>query len=171
MNIVLAAQVIIIMGLPASALLGIGIWAFRRDSRAPIQAVAILLIGLGGGTGAVHAGDAGVRGRVPSVAVLIYRATRWRRLRHGTGLLTERRGQAMMYYIGAGAQIIILFGLPASALLGAGIWALRRDLPRARSSGRCPAHRIGGGCMAGHAADHADDPISKSLMEGSPLCR
>ena len=30
------AQVIIMMGLPASVLLGIGIWAFRRDSRAPI---------------------------------------------------------------------------------------------------------------------------------------
>ena len=41
------AQVIIIKGLPASALLGIGIWAFRRDSRAPVQAVAILLIALG----------------------------------------------------------------------------------------------------------------------------
>ena len=47
MNIVLALQVIIIMGLPASALLGIGIWALRRDSRAPVQAVGILLIGLG----------------------------------------------------------------------------------------------------------------------------
>lgn len=47
MDIVLALQVIIIMGLPSSALLGIGIWAFRRDSRAPVQAVAILLIALG----------------------------------------------------------------------------------------------------------------------------
>ena len=42
-----AAQIIIIFGLPASALLGIGIWALRRDSRAPVQAVAVLLIGLG----------------------------------------------------------------------------------------------------------------------------
>ena len=41
------AQIIIIFGLPASALLGIGIWAFRRDSRAPVQAVGVLLIGLG----------------------------------------------------------------------------------------------------------------------------
>ncbi len=41
------AQVIIIIGLPASALLGLGIWALRRDSRAPIQAVAILLIAVG----------------------------------------------------------------------------------------------------------------------------
>ena len=47
MDIALALQVIIIMGLPASALLGIGIWALRRDSRAPVQAVGILLIGLG----------------------------------------------------------------------------------------------------------------------------
>ena len=41
------AQIIISFGLPASALLGVGIWAFRRDSRAPVQAVGILLIGLG----------------------------------------------------------------------------------------------------------------------------
>ncbi len=41
------AQIIILFGLPASALLGAGIWALRRDSRAPVQAVAILLIGLG----------------------------------------------------------------------------------------------------------------------------
>ena len=41
------AQIIIIFGLPASALLGIGIWAFRRDSSAPVQAVGVLLIGLG----------------------------------------------------------------------------------------------------------------------------
>ena len=41
------ALVIIMMGLPASVLLGIGIWAFRRDSRAPVQAVSILLIALG----------------------------------------------------------------------------------------------------------------------------
>ena len=51
MDIVLALQVIIIMGLPASALLGIGIWAFRRDSRAPVQAVAILLVALGAALG------------------------------------------------------------------------------------------------------------------------
>ena len=51
MNIVLALQVIIIMGLPASALLGIGIWALRRDSRASVQAVSILLIGLGAALG------------------------------------------------------------------------------------------------------------------------
>ena len=43
----LALQVIILFGLPASALLGIGIWALRRDSRPPVQAVGILLIGLG----------------------------------------------------------------------------------------------------------------------------
>lgn len=42
-----AAQIIIIFGLPASALLGIGIWALRRDSRTPVQAVAVLLMGLG----------------------------------------------------------------------------------------------------------------------------
>ena len=41
------AQIIILFGLPASALLGTGIWALRRDSRAPVQAVGILLIGLG----------------------------------------------------------------------------------------------------------------------------
>ena len=40
-------QVITIIGLPASALLGIGIWVLKRDSRAPVQAVAILLIALG----------------------------------------------------------------------------------------------------------------------------
>ena len=51
MNIVRAAQVIIMMGLPASALLGIGIEAFRIDSRAPVQAVAILLIALGAALG------------------------------------------------------------------------------------------------------------------------
>lgn len=47
MDMVLVVQVMMIMGLPASALLGIGIWALRRDSRAPIQAVAIVLIALG----------------------------------------------------------------------------------------------------------------------------
>ena len=51
MDIRLVAQVIIMMGLPSSVLLGIGIWAFRRDSRAPVQAVAILLIGLGAALG------------------------------------------------------------------------------------------------------------------------
>lgn len=45
--IVIAAPVISIFGLPASALLGTGMWALRRDSRAPVQAVAVLLIGLG----------------------------------------------------------------------------------------------------------------------------
>ena len=44
-------QVMMIMGLPAAALLGIGIWAFRRDSRAPVRAVAILLIALGAALG------------------------------------------------------------------------------------------------------------------------
>lgn len=45
--VAIAAQVIMLFGLPASALVGIGIWALRRDSRAPVQAVAVLLIGLG----------------------------------------------------------------------------------------------------------------------------
>ena len=45
--IVIAAPVISIFGLPASALLGVGIWALRRDTRAPVQAVAVLLMGLG----------------------------------------------------------------------------------------------------------------------------
>ena len=47
MDIISVVTVMAIMGLPASALLGIGIWAFRRDSRAPVQAVAILLIAIG----------------------------------------------------------------------------------------------------------------------------
>ena len=47
MNVGLLGQLIIIMGLPASVLLGIGIWALKRDSRAPVQAVGILLIALG----------------------------------------------------------------------------------------------------------------------------
>ena len=51
MNIRLAAEVIIMMGLPSSALLGIGIWALRRDSHAPVQAVSILLIALGAALG------------------------------------------------------------------------------------------------------------------------
>ena len=47
MNMGLAAQLIIMMGLPTSALLGIGIWALKRDPRAPVQAVGILLIAFG----------------------------------------------------------------------------------------------------------------------------
>lgn len=50
-DLAVGAQVMFILGPPASAMLGIGIWALRRDSRALIQAVAILLIALGAALG------------------------------------------------------------------------------------------------------------------------